>query len=40
MQDHPEGAIDWAGLPEGLLGTAFDKALNWDGNNIRLVRQI
>ena len=30
---------DWAGLPEGLLGTAFDKVLNWDRKNIRLVGQ-
>ena len=39
MQDHPEGASDWAGLPEGLLGIAFDEVLNWDRKNIRLVRQ-
>ena len=39
MQDHPEGASDWAGLPKGLLGTAFDDVLNWDCKNIRLVRE-
>ena len=39
MQDHFEGRSDWAGLPGGLLGTAFDKVLVWDRKNIRLVRQ-
>ena len=39
MRDHSESASDWAGLPEGLLGIAFDKVLNWDRKNIRLVRQ-
>ena len=37
MQDDPEGASDWAGLPESLLGTVFDGILTWDRKNIRLV---
>ena len=39
MQACPVALSNWAGLPEALLGTAFDEVLNWDRKNIRLVGQ-